>query len=52
MSEVANWRESYFPLDRLRGYLETRGLWDQEKEQELVARNEQAIRAAMKRLAR
>lgn len=51
MSEVERWRESYFPLDRLRGYLVNHGLWDQEKEQALVSSIDGRIKAAMKRFS-
>jgi 2-oxoisovalerate dehydrogenase E1 component alpha subunit len=49
MSEVKDWRERYFPRDRLRGYLEGQELWDQEKEDELVSGTDETIRSAMKR---
>lgn len=49
MEEVNTWRKSYFPLDRLRGYLQSRGLWDLEKEEALVSLTDQTIRNAMKR---
>jgi 2-oxoisovalerate dehydrogenase E1 component alpha subunit len=48
MAEVKTWREGYFPLDRLRGYLEARGLWDQEREQGLASRTESTIKAAVR----
>ncbi|CAI8024374.1 2-oxoisovalerate dehydrogenase subunit alpha, mitochondrial [Geodia barretti] len=49
MSEVKDWRERYFPRDRLRGYLQSQGLWDQEKEDELVSVTNETIRSAIKR---
>ena len=49
MREVEVWRNNYFPLDRLRGYLVLRGLWNEEKEQALVSHNDQIIRKAMQR---
>lgn len=50
MAEVNVWKENYFPLSRLQGYLEARGLWDENKEQELVSEIDEDIRTAMKRL--
>ena len=49
MADVERWKQSYFPLDRLRGYLQSRGLWSQQQEEALVQRNEDTIKAAMKR---
>lgn len=50
MAEVNVWKENYFPLNRLQGYLEARGVWDKNKEQELVSEIDKDIRTAMKRL--
>ena len=49
MAEVQAWRDDYFPRDRLRGYLENRGLWDESREQALVSELDTAIRMAMKK---
>ena len=49
MSEVTAWQEGYFPLDRLRGYLQARKLWDEDREGELVSRLNTDIRAALQR---
>lgn len=49
MAEVEAWKDGYFPRDRLRGYLETRGLWDDSREEELVLQIENNIKSAIKR---
>ena len=49
MDEVNEWREKYFPLDRLRGYIMNRGLWSEDKEKELIAMNDATIKKAMRR---
>ena len=49
MDEVKNWLERYFPRDRLRGYLQSRGLWDEEKEAALISATNLTIKNAIKR---
>ncbi len=43
-------REKYDPVDRLRRYLESKGLWDDEKEQALVQKAETIINQAVKEM--
>ena len=49
MDEVQEWQEHYFPKDRLQGYLQARGLWNDSKEQALLSQVKGTFKAAMKR---
>jgi 2-oxoisovalerate dehydrogenase E1 component alpha subunit len=46
--EVEKWRRRDNPLVRLRKYLEVKGLWSQEKEQEAVQRLKAEVKATLK----
>ena len=46
---MREWQENYLPKDRLQGYLQARGLWDDSKEQALLSQINTTFKAAMKR---
>lgn len=47
LSEIKMWRENSNPIKRLRAYLESKGLWDAQKEEELAAAERQAVLDAL-----
>ena len=49
MDVVKRWDKEYNPVTRLRSYLEGRGLWDKEKDEELSRRLEAEIKNSMSR---
>lgn len=49
VEEILQWRKYNFPRDRLRGYLEACGLWDENKEDDLLRQVNSNIKISMYR---
>ena len=47
--DMIKWRKYYYPRDRLRGYLEARGLWDENQEQDLLCQVKSNIETSVDR---